>query len=131
MAPITTQLISQLTERQPLRRATYVHVSALISAYNIDYIQLEREMARVNAKRSKLRTSGADTPTTSDVIETGKADQPFTSGVIDGGTMKSSHDNGDDKSDGVLAPHEDAALEGPIIPQKRLHPPRGGFNLCV
>jgi hypothetical protein len=72
MAPVTNQLISQHTERQPLRRATYVHVSDLISAYNIDNVQLEREIARVNTKRSRNPTGGADAATTGDKIGTEK-----------------------------------------------------------
>ena len=124
MVPPTTQSISQPTERQPLRRATYVHVSDLISVYNIDHIQLEREIARVNAKRGKdLRTSGVS-PTSSDTIATGKTEISLASEGIDDSTR-------DDSSDGIPAPDEDVEIEDDIIPQKRLQPPRGGFNLCV
>lgn len=124
MVPPTTQSISQPTERQPLRRATYVHVSDLISVYNIDHIQLEREIARVNVKRGKdLRTSGVS-PTSSDTIATGKTEISLASEGIDDSTR-------DDSSDGIPAPDEDVEIEDDIIPQKRLQPPRGGFNLCV
>ncbi len=124
MATPTTQSISQPTERQPLRRATYVHVSDLISVYNIDHIQLEREIARVNVKRSKdLRTSGIS-PTSSDTIATGKTEFSLASEGIDDSTR-------DGSSDGIPAPDEDVDIEGDIVPQKRLQPPRGGFNLCV
>eukprot|EP00531_Pseudo-nitzschia_arenysensis_P014229 CAMPEP_0116140740 /NCGR_PEP_ID=MMETSP0329-20121206/14016_1 /TAXON_ID=697910 /ORGANISM="Pseudo-nitzschia arenysensis, Strain B593" /LENGTH=645 /DNA_ID=CAMNT_0003635889 /DNA_START=420 /DNA_END=2357 /DNA_ORIENTATION=- len=124
MVPPTTQSISTPTETLPLRRATYVHVSDLISAYNIDHIQLEREISRVNAKRSRklLRESSSDDPTSSDGME--KPSLALTSEGIDSGTR-------DGSSDGVPAPDEDADLEGPIVPQKRLQPPRVGFNLCV
>lgn len=139
MAPLTTQSAPQHTERQPLRRATYVHVSDLISAYNIDHVQLEREIARVSAKRSKLlRTSGADATTaaaaatTSEKTGSQKSDLPLTRGVIgDSARIGSSDGNSDSNSDGIPVPDEDTDLEGPIIPQKRLQPPRGGFNLCV
>ena len=133
MAPLTTQSPPQHTERQPLRRATYVHVSDLISAYNIDHVQLEREIARVSEKRSKLlRTSGADAAATSDEAGTQKSDLPLTRGVIgDSARIGSSDGNSDSNSDGIPVPDEDPDLEGPIIPQKRLQPPRGGFNLCV
>lgn len=124
MVPLTTQAISKPTEKQPLRRATYVHVSDLISAYNIDHIQLEREIARVNEKRSRklLRESSSDGPTRSDGME--KSDLALTSEGIDDSTR-------DGSSDGIPVPDEDTDLEGPIVPQKRLQPPRGGFNLCV
>lgn len=124
MVTPTTQSISQPTERQPLRRATYVHVSDLISVYNIDHIQLEREIARVNTKRSKdLHPSGAS-PTSSDTIATGKTEISLASEGIDDSTR-------DGSSDGIPAPDEDVDTEEDIIPQKRLQPPRGGFNLCV
>ena len=129
MAPLTTQSTSQQTEQQPLRRATYVHVSDLISAYNIDHVQLEREIARVNAKRSKLLgTSGVDDTTTSDGTIAQKTDLPSTRGAIGDSTRVS---NSDGNSDGIPIPDDDADLEGPIVPQKRLQPPRVGFNLCV
>lgn len=129
MAPLPTQSISHQTERQPLRRATYVHVSDLISAYNIDHIRLEREIARVNAKRSKfLHTSGNDNPTSSDKIGPEKTDLSHGTEITGACSRDSSSDG---HSDGVPAPHEDGGIEGSTVPQKRLQPPRGGFNLCV
>lgn len=129
MAPLPTQSISQQTERQPLRRATYVHVSDLISAYNIDHVRLEREIARVNSKRSKLlRTSGTDAATTSEKMGAEKTDLAIASEVISGSTREGCIDS---SSDGVPAPDRDADLGSPTLPQKRLQPPRGGFNLCV
>mmetsp|Transcript_23587 Transcript_23587/g.51623 ORF Transcript_23587/g.51623 Transcript_23587/m.51623 type:complete len:107 (+) Transcript_23587:211-531(+) len=70
MAPLpapSTSTSQQHTAQQPLplRRATYVHVSDLISAYNIDHGQLDKEIARVNAKSSQVRTSTSTTTTTS------------------------------------------------------------------
>jgi hypothetical protein len=128
MAPLTTPSISEPMERQPLRRAVYVHVSDLISAYNIDHVQLELEIARVNAKRSNvIRPSGADVATTtssSDTIETGRTQKA--SNV----TSDSPRDNAGNTS--APAPDQGADLvERPVVPQKRLQPPRGGFNLCV
>ena len=128
MAPLTTPSTSQgqHTEQQPLRRATYVHVSDLTSAYNIDHEQLEREMARVYAKRNNLRTiSAAAASSDKNVLEKDRVvtEEASTSGVI-----------GDGKNDAVAAPDEDTDIEttiGPVVPQKRLQPPRGGFNLCV
>jgi len=125
MTPLTTQSISEPTERQPLRRAVYVHISDLISVYNIDHVQLELEIARVNAKRSNVvRTSGADvaTTTSSDTIETGKTQKP----------SNVTSDSSKDGSSSAPAPDQGADLvERHVVPQKRLQPPRGGFNLCV
>ena len=70
-----------------LRRAVYVHVSDLTSAYDIDHQKLEEELSRVRAKSAAL----ASVPT--------------------------------------AAPPDD--LDTSSYPQKRLQPPRGGYNLCV
>jgi hypothetical protein len=137
MTPLPTQSISELTERQPLRRAVYVHVSDLISAYNIDHVQLEREIARVNAKRSNLvRTSAADADDDADANADVDADADADADTI--GTEKTrkasnvTSDGARDGSTSVPAPDQGADLvERPIVPQKRLQPPRGGFNLCV
>ena len=145
MAPLptpSTSISQQHTAQQPLplRRATYVHVSDLISAYNIDHAQLDKEIARVNAKNSQVRTSTSTTTTSSsaaaaatyggkDRIGTGTPEELLTT------TSGRGDDSSDDSSTGsVSAPEEDADLKstlGPVVPQKRLQPPRGGFNLCV
>ena len=78
------------TPRPPLRRATYIHVSDLTSAYNIDHKRLELELARVKVS--------------------GLSQYPP--------SMQPSDMSTDEAS--VLSQ-----------PQKRLQPPRGGFNLCV
>ena len=97
MAPLITSSTSSHSTG-PLRRATYVHVSDLTSAYNIDHAQLEREMARVNAKRKNLRCAS----------------------VSDKNPVALEEVAGDLEN----------TIE-PTVPQKRLQPPRGGFNLCV
>jgi hypothetical protein len=111
MAPITTPSSTSTSQQQqkiPLRRATYIHISDLTSAYNIDNIQLEKEMSRVNAKRNKLQ---------------------------DVSSHNNDQDEGSKDDDGKTGtPDEDPDLEvalGPVVPQKRLQPPRGGFNLCM
>lgn len=83
--------------RPPLRRATYIHVSDLTSAYNIDHVKLEQELARVLTDRSAASTSP------------------------------------DDESNIFLRRRSSATDSATVIslPQKRLQPPRGGFNLCV
>jgi len=153
MAPLpapSTSTSQQHTAQQPLplRRATYVHVSDLISAYNIDHGQLDKEIARVNAKSSQVRTSTSTTTTTSsssDAVATAKYGGKDRVGIgigIGTGTpeelLSTSDRRGSNSEDsstgGVSAPEEDTDLEstlGPVVPQKRLQPPRGGFNLCV
>jgi len=83
-----------------LRRAVYVHVSDLTSAYDIDHAKLEQELTRVRVEQEKqggqdkpAETTGAGRPSPSDASD------------IDGATSS--------------------------YPQKRLQPPRGGYNLCV
>lgn len=44
---------------QPLRRAVYVHVSDLLSAYNIDHAKLEEELQRVKQGQTSAAASGA------------------------------------------------------------------------
>jgi len=84
--------------RPALRRATYVHVSDLTSAYNIDHARLEQELTRVNAEREAAETSKAQGIASAEVDPTSAAD--FDSALVS-------------------------------APQKRLQPPRGGYNLCV
>lgn len=86
--------------RPGLRRATYVHVSDLTSAYNIDHALLERELSRVKAERE-----AATAPEKVPVL--GETEEDPSSAASD--------------VDPAIAP----------VPQKRLQPPRGGFNLCV
>ena len=112
MANITTpsSTSQQQQQKTPLRRATYIHISDLTSAYNIDNVQLEKEMARVNAKRNKLQHASSH-----------KNEQDESSKDDDGKTGTPDKDQDQDL---------DVAL-GPIVHQKRLQPPRGGFNLCM
>jgi len=79
----------QQSPRPPLRRAVYIHISDLTSAYNIDHKKLEEELSRVKDGEGK-NSHGAE----------------------------SSHSPIDEGSEAS-------------IPQKRLQPPRTGFNLCV
>lgn len=83
--------------RTPLRRASYVHVSDLTSAYNIDHRLLEQELNRTNSN------SRAEVERANDA------------------------DSQADKS--TVAVEVDVSLASNS--QKRLQPPRGGFNLCV
>jgi hypothetical protein len=86
--------------RPPLRRATYVHVSDLTSAYNIDHALLDQELKRVKAEREEASLPKG----TSNIGEN----------EVDPSTV-------------------DTDLDVSIGPtsQKRLQPPRGGYNLCV
>lgn len=76
-------------QRPPLRRAVYVHVSDLTSAYNIDHAKLAGELERVKADQLKNVESSANSrfsvPTELDTSPS----------------------------------------------QKRLQPPKCGYNLCV
>jgi hypothetical protein len=100
--PMSTPTATSTTQqtRPVLRRATYVHVSDLTSAYNIDHARLEQELSRVKAEREQMgndATAGRQT-------KKPREDDP-TAG-------------------------EEGDLEA-VMPQKRLQPPRGGYNLCV
>jgi len=44
--------------RTQLKRAVYIHVSDLTSAYNIDHAKLEEELARVKAERESSLEEG-------------------------------------------------------------------------
>jgi hypothetical protein len=100
----------------PLRRATYVHVSDLISAYNIDHELLERELKRVQSESSQVhrllsKTDATSTPAagTSIAIATHSIPSLIASAERDGTASDSS----------------------PQLSPKTLQPPRLGFNLCV
>jgi hypothetical protein len=86
--PLTMVMANTGHPRPQLRRAVYIHVSDLTSAYNIDHGRLEEELARVkDDPGNPLETIGSrlGVPT--------ELDANFS--------------------------------------QKRLQPPRGGYNLCV
>jgi hypothetical protein len=88
----------------------------LTSAYNIDHAKLEQELSRVKLERERLGTgqsiSGSSTGD--------KIGRTSTSG-----TEVSEEE--DDVADEATSPDD---LEA-VAPQRRLQPPRGGFNLCV
>ena len=113
----TGRTTSTSTPRPPLRRATYVHVSDLTSAYNIDHAKLEEELSRVNAERDE---GGG----TSLVVE-GVGAKSYASTVRETAAAVA------DEAVAVAADIE-SDLVTPVAAQKqRLQPPRGGFNLCV
>jgi hypothetical protein len=85
---------NQPRPQQPLRRAVYIHVSDLTSAYNIDHARLEEELARVKRDREKI--------------------------------VASNEGSGAGATTGSIPTELDTSLS-----QKRLQPPRSGFNLCV
>lgn len=100
------------TTRPALRRATYVHVSDLLSAYNIDHARLEQELSRVKANREQV---GGEIGTSTD------------GGVSH---LQAKTPKGD--TAGILGGEEGSAADlEAALPQKRLQPPRGGYNLCV
>lgn len=83
-----------------LRRATYVHVSDLTSAYNIDHARLEQELSRVRAERDEESFPRKDS-----LLAETESDPSGVSSELDVSISQS--------------------------PQKKLQPPRGGYNLCV
>jgi hypothetical protein len=98
-----TPLPSDAQQSRPvLRRATYIHISDLTSAYNIDHVRLEQELARVKVENEATSRSTA-------VGTTEKVDDP---------------------TSGASTLEMDSTAVMPL-PQKRLQPPRGGYNLCV
>lgn len=110
--PFAAAATSVSASRPPLRRATYVHVSDLTSAYNIDHTKLEQELSRVNAE--VFHASVGDIKPGADTV---KGTEPLTA-------------TGEDVAVASIADLE-GDLTAPVAPQKRLQPPRGGFNLCV
>jgi hypothetical protein len=83
-----------------LRRAVYVHVSDLTSAYNIDNAKLEEELTRVLEETSRI-------------VAAQKSDDPSLAHA----------------ATSVLGvPTE---LDTSASSQRRLHPPRVGYNLCL
>eukprot|EP00529_Nitzschia_sp_RCC80_P016558 CAMPEP_0113504398 /NCGR_PEP_ID=MMETSP0014_2-20120614/34694_1 /TAXON_ID=2857 /ORGANISM="Nitzschia sp." /LENGTH=650 /DNA_ID=CAMNT_0000399505 /DNA_START=47 /DNA_END=1999 /DNA_ORIENTATION=- /assembly_acc=CAM_ASM_000159 len=119
--------------RPPLRRATYVHVSDLTSAYNIDHSKLEEELSRVNAERDE---SGG----TSLVAGEGVGTKSYASTVKETAAASSDQQSPYTATSAVAVAEEavvvaadiESDLVAPVAAQKqRLQPPRGGFNLCV
>jgi hypothetical protein len=107
--PMSTPSVTPSSTQQPrptLRRATYVHVSDLTSAYNIDHARLEQELSRVKAERELLDESIVGATTPGRQAKKPRGEEP-----------------GEESSTA-------ADLET-VMPQKRLQPPRGGYNLCV
>jgi hypothetical protein len=120
MAPIPSSSAQTLQPQRPtLRRATYVHVSDLTSAYNIDHSRLEQELSRVKNEGSsglavrKVSGLSPETVTTEVAVAVATAEEDeLVSGVEPLTDLETS-------------------LGGAATPQRRLQPPRGGFNLCV
>jgi hypothetical protein len=95
----------QQQQQQQLRRAVYIHVSDLTNAYNIDHARLEEELARVNKIRETAAVPAQQNPMNN-------PNHPNNPAAV---------------ATRVGIPTElDTSLS-----QKRLQPPRGGFNLCV
>ena len=116
MTPLSSpNASSQQPQRPTLRRATYVHVSDLTSAYNIDHARLEQELSRVKAESGPgpgSRKVPSHSPETVRAVAAATAEEEVS--VI-----------------GVEPLGDLETTLGAAAPQKRLQPPRGGFNLCV
>jgi hypothetical protein len=122
----TTTSTSTPAMRPTLRRATYVHVSDLTSAYNIDHAKLEQELSRVNTERKSREAS---------LVGGGRLGTTSRANTVNNFTVSSEQQH----PSSLTAKAEAAAvvedleneLTAPVSAQKRLQPPRGGFNLCV
>jgi hypothetical protein len=105
---------------QPLRRAVYIHISDLINAYNIDHVKLEQELDRVK--------SYEDGNESSRVHHHGHSPSRCSSASAGSGSNKQgTHSSGGSHSSMGGVPIELEAREH----QKRLQPPRGGYNMVV
>ena len=82
-----------------LRRATYVHVSDLTNAYNMDHARLEEELARVKTEEQRKCEQVSPEASLSSSPSSVPAGLPT--------ELDTSHS------------------------QRRLQPPRTGYNLCV
>ena len=103
--------------RPPLRRATYVHVSDLTSAYNIDHGRLEKELRRVKHDRLASQMNP-------------ESRQETATAQAEGGTMNSSSSKASSPGD-VIESSPSASQTQNNNANKRLQPPRGGYNLCL
>jgi hypothetical protein len=123
---------SSTTTPQPpaaLRRAVYVHISDLTSAYNIDHAMLEEELTR--AKRE------ATTATAAAAANVARKQQLGKRGEGEDDPSRASSEAVSTIASGSAAAAASSSLGG--VPteldtnpsQKRLHPPRVGYNLCV
>ena len=116
LATPTGRTTSTSTPRPPLRRATYVHVSDLTSAYNIDHAKLEEELSRVNAERDEGEGK-------SFVVGVGAKSYASTGKETAAAVAEEAVEVAADIESDLVAP---AAAQ-----KQKLQPPRGGFNLCV
>jgi hypothetical protein len=139
----------QQQQQQPspsqLRRAVYVHVSDLTSSYNIDNALLEEQLAKVKAmreERQKSKTSAAGVlhnSTNNNNNATTTTATTTTTAVVIGSADSAGGDTGGGSSNlTTSASGSGATLSRGGVPtelvdtsQKRLQPPRGGYNLCV
>lgn len=80
-----------------LRRAVYVHVSDLTSAYDIDHVKLESELSRVRAETASSSSTSPPAAVAASATHTTTTED----------------------------------IDASSYPQKRLQPPRGGYNLCL
>jgi hypothetical protein len=124
----------ELQQQQQLRRAVYVHVSDLTSSYNIDNALLEEQLAKVKAMRdekSKITTSAANMNNTTTSAALVGGNSSISCSDISGGGNSSISASGTFASPARAAGGVPTELDTSIISQKRLQPPRGGYNLCV
>lgn len=103
---------------QPLRRAVYIHVSDLISAYNIDHVKLEQELDRVKTDRDGVDSMAS---------KTNSPRRSSGASIGSGSNKQGSNTSGGSHSSMGGVPTELDARDH----QKRLQPPRGGHNMVL
>lgn len=120
--PQPQQQQQQQQARPALRRAVYIHVSDVITnAYNIDHAKLEEELSRVRKCPSTATGTAEAGSSSGGTTTTTPAGNSATAvgAALDRGLSSS------DAMDSAAVP------PGTTSGNKRLSPPRGGFNLCV
>jgi hypothetical protein len=105
----TTSTVNPST---PLRKAVYVHVSDLVSDFNIDPAKLADEIARIK----KAETESAEKSAPSEPPETDE-------NAVDSVNISTLRVGTPDSSVETMHHHHSQ--------KQRLQAPRGGFNLCV
>jgi len=120
---------AQHRPQQPLRRAVYVHVSDLTSAYNIDHAKLEEELTRV--KKEQQEKAKRQQQLLSEAAGASASGNKDGSG---GGAASASSSSASSSAAAASAGRMPSGVPTELDTsgsQRRLQPPRAGYNLCV
>lgn len=127
----TQQQQEQEQQQSQLRRAVYVHVSDLTSSYNIDNALLEEQLAKVNAMREEKSKTTTTLPSSNSNNTTADSTSSFSDSGGGGGGGHGTNNNAGNSRFASRTAGVPTELDTSINSQKRLQPPRGGYNLCV